>query len=311
VVAPTFSVQTYKPFGTPVGVSGTDQKWKYAGEVLDPATSLYYIGARYMDPELGRWLSLDPELGSMSFPQTMNRSVYCVNSPLILIDPAGTYPLGDYGPLACSYEYDVWSPAYLDSRTNYHFDWKGDVDDVMTVVGFVPGVDILSDAWFLYRAWEQGDEAGMALALGCILVPGVSMSYYRAGKVGYRYADDLLRHADDLPSESPLRGADDLPPAGNYRQRLIKNTGVDPGDAMQAHHIFPKCRRADFWHRWGIDVNDPRYGSWVDTVAHRHWSSRYNALWQDFLRTEHNSNEVFDFARKLGGMPEFEFKTFF
>jgi len=71
----TFSVQTYKPFGTAVGVSGTDQKWKYAGEMLDSATGLYYIGARHMDPELGRWLSLDPELGKTSAPQSLNRYV--------------------------------------------------------------------------------------------------------------------------------------------------------------------------------------------------------------------------------------------
>ena len=83
------SLVTYKLFGTPVGVGGTDQKWKYAGEILDAATGLYYIGARWMDPELGRWLSLDPELGSLSAPQTMDRYVYCVNNPLRFVDPDG------------------------------------------------------------------------------------------------------------------------------------------------------------------------------------------------------------------------------
>ena len=42
---------------------------RYAGELIDSAartsTGLYYIGARWMDPELGRWLSLDPELGKL------------------------------------------------------------------------------------------------------------------------------------------------------------------------------------------------------------------------------------------------------
>lgn len=84
-----FSVQTYRPFGTPVGVGGTDQKWKYAGEMLDSSTGLYYIGARYMDPELGRWSSLDPVLGNLSSPQTLNRYAYCVNNPLRVTDPTG------------------------------------------------------------------------------------------------------------------------------------------------------------------------------------------------------------------------------
>jgi hypothetical protein len=42
-----------------------------------------------MDPELGRWLSLDPELGKLSQPQSMNRYVYCVNNPLRFVDPTG------------------------------------------------------------------------------------------------------------------------------------------------------------------------------------------------------------------------------
>ncbi len=61
--------------------SGTDQKWRYAGEGLDASTGHYYNFARYMDPELGRFISLDPELGRLSAPQTQNRYVHCVNNP--------------------------------------------------------------------------------------------------------------------------------------------------------------------------------------------------------------------------------------
>jgi len=89
-----FSVATYAPFGTPVTPSGTE-KFKYAGEMLVGAAGsspgLYYIGARWMDPELGRFISLDPQLGSLSSPQTMNRYVYCVNNPLRFTDPTGQW----------------------------------------------------------------------------------------------------------------------------------------------------------------------------------------------------------------------------
>ncbi len=88
----TFSVTTYAPFGTPIGASGIE-KFRFAGELLSGAAGslpgLYYIGARWMDPELGRWLSLDPELGKLSAPQTMNRYVYCVDNPLKFTDPTG------------------------------------------------------------------------------------------------------------------------------------------------------------------------------------------------------------------------------
>jgi len=88
------SVATYKPIGTPVSASGSE-KFEYAGEMLVGAAGsspgLYYIGARWMDPELGRWLSLDPELGKLSQLQALNRYVYCVNNPLRFVDPTGRF----------------------------------------------------------------------------------------------------------------------------------------------------------------------------------------------------------------------------
>ncbi len=57
-----FSVETYAPFGTPVSASGTE-KFRCAGEMLVGAAGsspgLPYIGARRMDPELGRCMSFD------------------------------------------------------------------------------------------------------------------------------------------------------------------------------------------------------------------------------------------------------------
>jgi RHS repeat-associated protein len=87
---PYFSVKNYKPFGTPNGASGTE-KVKFAGEIQDSSTGLYYIFARYYDPELGRFVSLDPQLGSLNSPLTMNRYVYCVNNPLRFTDPTGEW----------------------------------------------------------------------------------------------------------------------------------------------------------------------------------------------------------------------------
>jgi hypothetical protein len=44
-----------------------------------------------MDPELGRFISLDLELGKLSQPQSMNRYVYCANNPLRFTDPTGEW----------------------------------------------------------------------------------------------------------------------------------------------------------------------------------------------------------------------------
>ena len=87
-----YKVATYKPFGTPYTQTGSESV-EYAGELIDPAASsspgLYYIGARWMDSDLGRFISMDPLLGLLSLPQTQDRYVYCANGPLRYKDPTG------------------------------------------------------------------------------------------------------------------------------------------------------------------------------------------------------------------------------
>jgi len=67
------------------------EKVTYAGEIKDDPSGLFYLFARYYDPETGRFVSLDPELGSLSSPQTLNRYAYCVNNPLKYTDPDGRF----------------------------------------------------------------------------------------------------------------------------------------------------------------------------------------------------------------------------
>ena len=62
---------------------------KYAGEYLDFETELYYLRARYYDPKIGRFTSLDVQQGNISDPLDMNRYVYCRNNPTKYIDPTG------------------------------------------------------------------------------------------------------------------------------------------------------------------------------------------------------------------------------
>jgi RHS repeat-associated protein len=68
------------------GALPTDKK--FTGQRLDN-TGLYYYGARYYDPALGRFISPDTVVQNPSNPQTLNRYSYCLNNPLIYTDPTG------------------------------------------------------------------------------------------------------------------------------------------------------------------------------------------------------------------------------
>jgi RHS repeat-associated protein len=66
----------------------------FTGQRLDD-TGLYYYGARYYDPQIGRFISPDTLVHNFANPQSFNRYSYCLNNPLKYIDPTGFDPEGD------------------------------------------------------------------------------------------------------------------------------------------------------------------------------------------------------------------------
>ncbi len=80
----------YYPFGgTRQDTGAVSVKHKFTGQELDDETGLYYYGARYYDPQLGRFISPDSIVQAPFDPQTLNRYSYCRNNPVIYIDPSG------------------------------------------------------------------------------------------------------------------------------------------------------------------------------------------------------------------------------
>ncbi len=63
-----------------------DNPYKFNGKELDEETGLYYYGARYYDPKISLWLSVDPLAGE--YPG-MSPYVYTYANPLKFIDPTG------------------------------------------------------------------------------------------------------------------------------------------------------------------------------------------------------------------------------
>ena len=84
----------YLPYGKtsvderPSNPESRTNDYRFTGKELD-STGLYYYGARYYDPELGRFITPDSFVQSPFDPQTLNRYTYCRNNPLIYIDPTG------------------------------------------------------------------------------------------------------------------------------------------------------------------------------------------------------------------------------
>ena len=81
----------YTDFGetTELTGNGFDNQICYTGGIYDEETGLYYLNARYYDPEIGRFISQDSYRGELEDPGQWHLYAYCANNPINYTDPSG------------------------------------------------------------------------------------------------------------------------------------------------------------------------------------------------------------------------------
>ena len=90
----------YDSWGKPISTSGSDadgigslNPLRYRGYVWDAESGLYYMGSRYYDPEVGRFLNVDRIVSSIGGAmQGYNLYAYCFDNPVNRTDSSGNWP---------------------------------------------------------------------------------------------------------------------------------------------------------------------------------------------------------------------------
>jgi RHS repeat-associated protein len=86
----------YYPFGLHRYDGGAQKTvFRFTGQRIDASTDLYYYGARWYDPVVGRFLQADTIVPNPGNPQSLNRYTYVLNNPLRYTDPTGHYIFED------------------------------------------------------------------------------------------------------------------------------------------------------------------------------------------------------------------------
>ena len=120
----------------------------FNGKELDEETGLYYYGARYYDPKLSVWYSVDPlsnynplsnenhldgeHNGGVFNPSNLNPYIYCYNSPIKYLDPNGEQVVAVHGTWSNN---KTWkdrngissyaSRRFGNKHFNFDFRWSG------------------------------------------------------------------------------------------------------------------------------------------------------------------------------------------
>ncbi|MFD9741715.1 RHS repeat-associated core domain-containing protein [Umezawaea sp. NPDC059074] len=164
------------PFGAPRGgLAAFPGEKGFVGGTTDASTGLTHLGAREYDPQLGRFLSVDPKM-DLTDPQQMQGYSYANNSPLTKFDPTGMF-------------WD-WIGKKIKSGLDNAAKWvdknKNWIGVGLNVLGFVPGLGTAAfilgaalTAIDLVQSIEKGD--GLSIAFD---VAGLGLGFLGRGMVG-------------------------------------------------------------------------------------------------------------------------------
>lgn len=113
----------YYAFGKRLSVApvSLDNKYLYNGKDIQDELGQYDYGARFYDPEIGRWNALDPLAESFG---SASPYAYCFNNPLNFTDPTGMAPLGWIDPGGNGEPY--WDPNINSPRDFSKFGKAGE-----------------------------------------------------------------------------------------------------------------------------------------------------------------------------------------
>ena len=133
----------YLPFGRAlISVDRVKQPFRLPGQYHDHETGLHYAVARYYDPDLGRFLSIDPHRTPGA---SLNYYTYCDGDPVNRVDPTGeiSLTLGTVlvaVAIGCAVGAAIGAGVELyKQRNEEHIDW-GQVGTAALIGGCIGGI---------------------------------------------------------------------------------------------------------------------------------------------------------------------------
>lgn len=202
--------EVYEPYGSPITRPPSDQPG-FTGHVADSLTNLTYMQQRYYDPQIGRFLSVDPvtayDNGDM---RHLNRYAYAYNNPHKFTDPDGRcpvcIPLAVAGRMALGAAIgatvEVGTQVILDGKRSWSEIDKSDVAVSAGIGAVLPGMGSVA-----IRAKSAAPAVGRSLKAIRALSQQSRNTAGRAGKLAAREAEHIEKASRAVGDVAETAGA--------------------------------------------------------------------------------------------------------
>lgn len=221
----------YRPYGSQA-LGTPEQGPGYAGHVNDVDSGFIYMQARYYDPSVGRFLSVDPHAPSSGDPGNFARYSYALLNPLTNIDPDGRQTLPP-----SVYQTDWRNPETRSVFAEVAIPLVPVVSDVQNILDAVKDPSLFTvGAAIIGIAPEGGGPLAKMLKEGASGGRRSGLAFTRAGKVEVK---ELNAAAHDGKTVCERCGRETSP-----SQKSMKGV-TPPGNETNVDHIIAKSKGGD------------------------------------------------------------------
>ncbi|MCR5736444.1 MAG: DUF6531 domain-containing protein [Eubacterium sp.] len=215
--------------------STVDNEICYTGGVYDKSTGLYYLNARYYNPEDGVFMSQDTYRGKETDAGSWNLYGYCEGNPINYVDPSGHFVIGAYAELQAGCGMGLFTHVGVFTDTEnivITFSLGGQYQvnaSASASLGLVvyptmkKAKDVLGVGWSTSLAWSYGIKASVGATL--------DWSNFKAGvqgELGYSAAIIPLTYRIDGGYTWKLKeiSIDSIKKLKNGTKKTVKGKGV-------------------------------------------------------------------------------------
>ena len=120
--------------GTLASTVGVKNPYRYRGYRYDTETGLYYLQSRYYNPEWGRFISSDTDIGNIYDPGALNLYAYCRNNSATRVDIAGN------SDIAARIAFDTYTPEQF-AKAGEIMSYQSGVFEIGAVTKYITNRD--------------------------------------------------------------------------------------------------------------------------------------------------------------------------